>query len=66
MTQCMRADNAYGTETEAALLIAQIYGKNSDGRVAEALGEQAVGTFEVRAVECWPETFDPKTRYFTS
>lgn len=27
-------------------------------------GEQAVGTFEVRPVPCYPGHFDPQTRYF--
>ena len=53
----------YATRAEAASMMdAILTGANND--IPGVYGKQAVGTFEVRPVECHPGHFDPKTRWF--
>lgn len=38
--------------------------ENPDNDIPSVFGHQAIGTFEVRPVECWDTTHDPKTCWF--
>lgn len=52
------------TREEAEELREAFLAHNSDQRLRTIYGPQAVGTFEVRACECWPGHHDPKGIYF--
>lgn len=47
----------------AEKMLEDLIESNSDKKVSEVFGSQAVGTFEVREVECY-QTGDAKTIYF--
>ena len=55
----------YVTPEEAQRVMAAILNVGANGNdIPGVYGAQAVGTFEVRPVPCYPGHFDPKTRWF--
>jgi len=56
--------NTFATRSEAADWVAAIVGGNASYRLAEIYGAQAVGSFEPRAVACYPGHHDPTTVWF--
>jgi len=51
----------YATPAEARrFMLAMLHNPSND--LASVFGAQAIGTFEVRPILCWPEHFDPKGR----
>lgn len=63
MSFAHQARNTYPTEQEAEIALSD-YLNNRGNRLWDVFGQQAIGTFEVRPVRCWPHTHDPQTRYF--
>ena len=63
LTLGMQGRFTYATPEEAEeMQNAILHGANND--IPGVYGQQAVGTFEVRPVPCYPGHFDPKTRWF--
>lgn len=56
--------HTYATEREARAQIDAMRTNNGPRTLADAFGEGAAATFEVRPVECWPGHNDPKTVWF--
>ena len=59
----VQARNTFATEGAALRSLNDLL-ENADNDIPGVFGPQSVGTFEVRPVECWPNTHDPKTCYF--
>ena len=59
MVQPCQGRYTYDTSEDAYAVLEAIMGDNSEERVREVFGDQAVGTFGVRSVECWPGHNDP-------
>lgn len=64
MTQRAWGAYTYATKAEAQALAESIMHHNLEARVAETMGGRAWGSFEARAVECYPVHHDPKSIYF--
>ncbi len=62
MTDPAQGRYTYATEDEAERRMRAIL-SNVTNDAAGVFGEQSVGTFEVRRVECWPGHHDPKSFY---
>jgi hypothetical protein len=63
LTLGMQGRCTYATPEEAeGMKDVILNGANND--IAGVYGKQALGTFEVRPVPCYPVHFDPQTRWF--
>lgn len=49
----------YATADEAYAALRDIVQNNPESRIREVWGSQAIGTFGIRCVECWPGHNDP-------
>jgi len=54
----------YATREAAEGRMDAILNGENNNDIPGVYGEQAVGTFEVRSVPCYPGHFDPKTCWF--
>jgi hypothetical protein len=52
------------SQEEAAEALEHLLAHNGEKRLAGIYGPQAVGTFQVQQVECWPGHHDPKRTVF--
>jgi len=64
MTHAMQGRFTFSTPKQAEELLDALIAQSPANRIAEAYGEQAVNTFEVRPVECYEGHHDPKTMWF--
>jgi len=65
MTFARQSQNCYLTRCEAQIKLDQLLDVDTNGNdIPGVFGEQALGTFQVRPVECYPNTGDPITRWF--
>lgn len=64
LTCAQQGRHTFATQGECDAWLAAMIANNSRDTLAQIHGEQAIGTFETRACECWPGHFDPKGRYF--
>lgn len=60
MTYAIQGRNTLGSKEEAQKLLQDFLNNNYDALLSECYGSQALGTFEVSAVECYDEHNDPK------
>jgi len=59
MVYAQQGRYTYATKDEAKILLKLFLENNTQERLIEVFGRQAVGTFEVSAIECYPGHFDP-------
>jgi hypothetical protein len=60
----MQGRDTFATEALALEWMDWFLAGNSKERLIGVFGLQAIDTFEVRPVECYPGHFDPKTCWF--
>ena len=64
LTEPRQGHYTYATRGEAESKLDAILNGANNNDIPGVFGEQAVGTFEVRPVPCYPGHFDPKTCWF--
>lgn len=60
LTYAVQGRNTRGSKEEAQTDLTALLSTNTEERLASIFGTQAIGTFEVSAVECWDGHNDPK------
>ena len=59
MAESCQGRYTYATADEARKRLTDIMRNNSEEQIASVFGKQAIGTFGVRGVNCWPGHNDP-------
>ena len=59
MTYACQGRETRGSKEEAQKDLQDFLTNNTEERLAGVFGSQAIGTFEVSAIECYPNHFDP-------
>ena len=65
MVYAQQGRHTYATRDEAQKHLDDFLKNNTQERLIEVFGEQAVGTFEVSAIECYSGHFDPVGCYIS-
>jgi hypothetical protein len=60
MTSALQGRNTHATKEEAQKYLKNFITNNSEENLIGIFGKQSIGTFEVSAMECYPEHNDPK------
>lgn len=66
LTMAAQGRNTFETPEKAQEMVDALIQNNGDWKLSDVFGDQVLGTFEVRACECWPGHFDPKGIWFDS